>query len=284
MNKSIGFVRLLRPWQWYKNLLIFVPILFSGNFFNIPALILTVFGFLALCFVSSFNYVINDVVDYKKDSINIEKRNRPVASGLINRAEAVIFGFVFLLLGLWIASGLGAYFFGSVILLVLLSQLYNFWLKNEIFADVIIIGINFVIRAASGAFIIGVFISTWLVLCTFFLSLVLSVGKRYAETILLGEKSAKHRAVLSGYTKPVVHTLLVLCMGLLLMAYSLYCFIDRPQLMLTLPFALYCVFRYNGLLETDPKFARNPELLFLDKHMLVGSVAWLIISILLIYA
>ena len=77
----MDLIRLIRVKQWYKNLVVFLPIIFLVKFFDGDALLKVFLAFVALCFVSSANYVINDVVDFKRDRLNPEKKNRPISSG-----------------------------------------------------------------------------------------------------------------------------------------------------------------------------------------------------------
>ena len=78
------YLQLLRPHQWYKNLIIFIGLVFSQNLFNIDYLITTAIGFIVLCSISGANYIINDIIDLKKDKKHPVKKNRPLASGEIN--------------------------------------------------------------------------------------------------------------------------------------------------------------------------------------------------------
>lgn len=284
MEKVLGFFKLLRPWQWYKNLLVFVPLVFVGRVFDLEGFLLSLFGFFALCLVSGFSYVVNDIIDVDKDRKNIEKKYRPIASGIISPLVAFLFGLVFLLAGFWLGFRLSFGFFLCLVALASVSLFYSFGLKNVAFLDIVIIGVNFVVRAASGAYIINVVISSWLVLCTFFLALVLAVGKRYGELCLLKSNANSHRATLDAYNKETAHALMVICSCLLLFSYSLYCFLSQHKgLFITLPFAVYGVFYYLSLVFAGSPIARHPELAFKDKKLVINMICWAIVSGIVLY-
>jgi 4-hydroxybenzoate polyprenyltransferase len=270
-------LHLLRVRQWYKNLVIFLPIVFGGQLGNVQALLLTVVGFFSLSLISSSGYIINDIVDRKADRKHPEKKWRPIASGRVGITQALVASGISLLVGLTLAMQLSRMFLYFTIALFLLTQLYTFWLKREVFADILLIGVNFVLRAVSGAYVISlgtepyIWVSPWLILCPFFLSLFLSSGKRQAELALLGKRA------FSVYTPELTRGLTVITAVLLVVSYSLFSFLSvNPELLFSLPFALYLVFRYLSIIESGSGIARKPELGFRDRRLTVGLVLWVI--------
>ena len=281
----IDYFRVLRPQQWYKNLLVFLPLLFVGDFFKMPLLWVTFLGFVSLCLCSSFNYIINDIVDRKKDKAHPEKRMRPIASGKVPIPAAIALGAVLLALGLRLAWVLDREFFYAALFLVVLTQVYSFFLKRIAFADIITVAINFVARAGAGAFILNAVISAWLVLCTFFFALFLLAGKRYADLVFLGSKAADHKETLRVYTKDVANAFMIVATALLVASYSAYALLgERHGLAFSLPFALFAIFRYFSLIYIGSPVARHPEKVFKDKQMLTGMALWGITVFLALYA
>lgn len=282
--RLLDYIRLIRPQQWYKNLVIFLPIIFVGEFFKFNLLLDTLIGFFALCLVSSTNYVINDMIDRKKDTLHPEKRNRPIASGRVSVIEGVILSATLFIASLLIALKFSPAFSYSVLALFALTLMYSSIFKHEAFADVLFIGMNFVIRAVSGTFVINVSVSPWLVLCTFFLALFLAVGKRGSDLVLLGEDAGRSRQSLAHYTKEGVNALMILATALLVISYSLYSFLaDKKGLLLTLPFALYVIFRYFSLVYSGSEIARKTELIFKDPRLLIGGLLWGLSAFLVLY-
>ena len=278
------YVKLIRVNQWYKNLVIFLPLLFVGDFFNIGKLTTLFIGFLALCFISSSNYIINDIVDVKKDRLHPEKKKRPLASGKVSYFEAFCLFFILLFLSVFIALSLSIYFFYAIIVLFLITQLYSFIFREEVFLDVIFISINFVIRAVSGTFLIKSDISPWLILCTFFLALFLAVGKRKVDLKSFKEHSYNSRKVLKYYNNEIINFLLIISTSMLIISYALYSFLSQyDNLILTLPVSLYVILRYVYLINTNSVIARHPEKVFMDFRMLVGILLWIFLVFVLIY-
>ncbi len=269
------YVKLLRPQQWYKNLLVFLPIIFVGKLFEWPLLWVTILGFASLCLCSSFNYIINDIVDRKKDRAHPEKRARPIASGRVPIIAALALAIVLLALGLRLAFVIDKMFFFAAVFLVVLTQVYSFFLKRVAFADIIAVAVNFVVRAGSGAFILHASISPWLVLCTFFFALFLLAGKRYADLEFLGSRAAEHKETLKVYTKDVANALMIIATALLVATYGAYALLSSHfWLAFSLPFALFVIFRYFSLVYVGSPVARHPEKVFRDWKMLVGMALW----------
>ncbi len=280
----IDYIKLIRIRQWYKNLVIFLPIFFLENIFNTDWLIPTLLGFLSLCFVSSGNYVLNDIIDLKKDRLHPEKRNRPLASGKVHLGSAIFLAAFLLVLSFLVAGYLSRLFLIVVLGMFLLTQLYSLFLKNILFADLLTISALFVIRAISGAFIIDVTISPWLILCPFFLALFLAVGKRHADLLLLKGKASQTRKVLKDYTLTVTNHMLVISTTSLIISYALYSFLsDHKGLIYTLPFALFVVLRYFYLIDTGSEIARHPEKAVKDLPMVIGSFILVLLVFLIIY-
>src|SRR3989344_7005046 len=280
----IDLIKIARPQQWYKNLMVFLPLVFVGQLLNKTAITLAIIAFFSLCLVSSTNYVLNDIIDLQKDKAHPEKKNRPLASGRMKKWQAILEIIVLLSIGLLIASKLEKLFLYSVIFLFVFTQIYSLFLKKEIFLDILAIAINFVTRAIAGAFAINVKISPWLVLCTFFLSLYLSAGKRQADLLFLREEAAQHKETLKYYTKEITQSLLIISTSLLIMSYGLYSFLsEHKNLLMTLPFALYVILRYFYLINTGSEIARHPEKVFNDLRMSIGMLLLGIATFLIIY-
>ena len=284
MNRIISYIRICRIPQWYKNLVIFLPMLFVSGLILKDQILLVVLGFVALSLVSSSNYIINDIIDLKKDRHHPEKKTRPLAAGKITVFESWVLAILLAAGSFYLAYRLNLYFFYSVLLLFALTQIYSLFLKNEVFLDILLISTNFVIRAASGAFILGVVISPWLILCTFFLAMFLSVSKRYADLLYLGKSATKHKQVLAHYSKELTNVLMIISTVLLIMSYSLYSFLSTHRyLLVTLPIALYVIFRYFYLVYSGSEISRHPDKMIKDSRLMLGGLILLAALILLLH-
>ena len=178
------FFKILRPHQWVKNLFLFAPLIFSKHLFD-PQYFLTEFlGFCGFCLISSAVYTLNDIADREADKAHPVKRERPIASGKITVAHAMILDFILLGASVFVARSLNPKYQVIAALYFLLNVAYSFWLKKVILVDVFIIAAGFMFRVLAGAFAIDVQVSPWLVLCTLFVSVFLAVSKRRGEILL----------------------------------------------------------------------------------------------------
>lgn len=263
-----NIINLMRPLQWYKNILIFLPLFFSGLLFDPLPFVLTIAGFFLLCTLSSANYIINDIIDRKKDRKNPEKKNRPIAAGKLSTLAASILALFLAIISLSLAFLLSFEFFLILLIFFLLTQSYSIFLKEEAIIDVILISINFVLRAVSGALLIDVEISRWLIVGTFALALFLAISKRYSELKMLGENASKHRKVYRFYTQEMLKAMLIITTGILFISYIMFSlFSEHEGLFYSLPVVVYPIFRFYYLIETNSTIPRNLERVYNDKKL-----------------
>jgi 4-hydroxybenzoate polyprenyltransferase len=281
---------LLRVNQWYKNLLVFLPIVFGQQLSNTFALQKTVIGFFSLCFASSAYYIVNDIIDRKKDIHHPEAHKKHIAKGNVSVFSASVLMIMLLALSLGIAYTISMQFTYFVAALFAIAVLYSLWLKNEMFVDVIAISVNFVLRAVSGAFVViiagkpYVEISPWLLICTFLLALFIAVGKRDSELIVLGKKAGKYKEVLQYYTPQMTSSVLVVSASALLLSYILYSFQSFNQkLIFTAPFAVYVVFRYLHLVYSGSRIPLSPGRFYKDRRLVAGALLWVVSVIYILY-
>lgn len=278
MKTFAQLVKVSRPGQWYKNIVIFIALFFTAQLFNLDEFGLTLLGFVSLCLISSANYIINDIIDAREDRKHPEKRNRPIAAGKLKIWVAALFAAVLFSVSLFIAYSLSAQFLMTVSSIFILTQIYSLWLKKEPFLDVIIIGVNFVLRAVSGAFIINVEISPWLIICAFFLALFLAFGKRRADMALLGKNAVQHRKVYRYYTLQQLDMLIASVMATLIIAYAFYTFLkSADQLIMTLPIVVYGLYRYHYLISSGAKTARQPQHMMTDFRIMLSVLIWCLV-------
>lgn len=276
-------LRLLRPKQWTKNLLVFAALMFTARFNQPEALLQACLGFVAMCLLSSSIYVVNDAMDYVRDRQHPVKRNRPIASGEVQKKTAIIYSQVLALGGAAILAWLGpsAVVVGGVY--VALQALYNLRFKHVAVLDVFIISIGFVLRAVLGAAVIHATISGWLLLCTGALALTLGFGKRRAE-FLNSNGAPNTRPSLVEYSRQALDVLVATSATAAALCYGVYVLESptakaHPALILTTPFVFYGVCRYLLLTFQDQQQVEEPEsLLFRDAHLWISVALFLIVS------
>lgn len=279
-----AFIRVLRPQQWYKNLLIFLPLIFVGDLFSFADMTIVLMGFISLCLCSSYNYILNDYIDRERDREHPEKKTRPLVSGALSPSFALVEALILLVAGLALAFFLNTIFGYAVVFLVALTKAYTLFFKHIPFADILSVSINFVVRAVSGTLLLNIQISPWLIICTFFLALFLLAGKRYGDLQFLGNKATAHKETLMVYTKDVTSALMIIATSLIILAYTAYTFFSNHQgLIISLPFALFVFFRYFSLVYTGSPIARHPEKVFHDKQMVISMILWTITVIAALY-
>ncbi|MCD6567102.1 MAG: decaprenyl-phosphate phosphoribosyltransferase [Bacteroidales bacterium] len=273
----------MRPWQWYKNLILFAGIVFSMNLMDLELWFTAISAFVLFCILSGSEYIINDIIDLKKDRVHPVKRNRPIASGELKIPPALLFAVLLI-----VCAGVGSWlinirFFAVSIIYFFLIILYSLIFKYIIVVDVLIVSISFVIRAVAGCVAIDVFISPWLIICTFLLALFLALGKRQHELMLLGDEAKNHRKILGGYTTRMLDQMVSITTGALITSYSMYTFlVNDYYMMFTIPFVVYGIFRYLFLIHVR-NVGGEPEMLFKDKGMLVCMLLWGVLVVGVLY-
>lgn len=287
-ERLVAIVRCLRPKQWTKNLLVFAGLVFTYNLLNPGMLSRVMLAFVAFCMLSSAGYIWNDLRDVSADRLHPTKRRRPIAAGLVPPWLAATIAVALAVAGLLLALSLGTSFMLVASLYILLTASYSIWLKHLVLIDVFGISAGFVLRAVGGAVVIGVPVSPWLYVCTVLVSLFLGLGKRRNELEVLEEGAAGHRKNLEQYSLELVDQLILIVASVTIMAYSLYTFsaenLPRDHsMMLTIPLVVYGLFRYLYLVRVKRQGGAPEDLLLTDPGMLGTAVAWVLVSVIVLY-
>lgn len=279
----------MRPRQWPKNGFVFAALFFDRQVLLIESIFQAVLAFILLCLISSAVYIMNDLADIESDREHPTKRNRPLPSGQLDVNVARI------ALAILITAGLAASFaldlvFGIILLSYLLLQVaYTWQLKHIVLLDVSAVATGFILRVAAGVVIVQVErFSPWLYVCTGFLALFLALGKRRHELVLLGEGAGNHRAILQEYNLDLIDRLMGIVATSCLVSYSLYTFQSEglpPNhfMMLTIPFALYTLFRLLYLIHVRQEGGAPEEILLRDRPLQITLVLWAIVIFLALY-
>lgn len=253
------------------------------NLLNIEMWFTAISAFVIFCMLSGSEYILNDIVDIKKDRVHPVKRNRPIASGRLRISYSLIFAILLIIcvgVGSWLIN---TQFFAISMIYFFLIIAYSLFLKYLIIVDLLVISIGFVIRAVAGCLAVNVFISPWLIICAFLLALFLALGKRRHELVLLGDEAGNHRKILEEYSTGMMDQMISITTGSLIISYSMYTFLaDNYYMMLTIPFAIYGLFRYLFLIHAKD-IGGEPEMLFKDKGMLVCVILWGVVVVGVLY-
>lgn len=279
-------VRIVRPRQWTKNLLVLAAPVLSGQLTEPDTLRSAAVAFVVFSVTASGIYCVNDAHDAPQDRLHPLKRLRPVAAGRMSPRTAHIFGTVLVLLGLLGGLAWGRPLFLVVATYAAISLAYCFWLKSEPVIDIAVIASGFLLRAIAGGAAAGIELSQWFLLASSFGSLYMAAGKRYAE-IRVADQPESFRPALARYTADYLRFVWTLSAGVLIMTYGLWAFELKAQhdtvwpVISMAPFVL-AVLRYA--VDVDAGLAGEPEEIALRDRVLQGlAIAWTICIVLAVY-
>lgn len=260
----------LRPKQWTKNLLVFAAFVFSIDKVAIFEVFNVLIAFFLFCTVSGCVYIFNDFMDREADRNHPEKKNRPIASGKLNPYFAVIMGSIIALCSFFAAYLLESLFSVVLIIYFILNIAYSSKLKHIVIIDIMTIATGFVLRALAGGIVIEVDFTPWFLICVFLLSMLLAIGKRRHELILLSDNKESHRKVLQSYSVPLLDQMTNVVVTATITSYSIFTFMSGRtlNLMWTIPIVMYGVFRYLYVVHMHGKGGKPEELLLHDKGIL----------------
>lgn len=285
-----SLVRSLRPSQWTKNLIIFLPLMFGGRLLDPTSVLLASAAFGIFCALSGVVYLVNDVADREADRRHPIKRDRPIASGDVPVRVAIGTALAILTVALAAAYWLNTLFGVLASTYVGLLALYSGPLKHIVIIDVLTISIGFVLRAASGAVAISVPISHWLYVLTILLALFLALSKRRHELVLLADRATGHRRILEEYSPYLLDQMISVVTASTIVAYAFYTVspetiekLGTDKLVLTLPFPLYGIFRYLYLVHKKEGGGSPAEMLVTDLPLLLCVALWASTVAIMIY-
>jgi 4-hydroxybenzoate polyprenyltransferase len=289
MKKLSDLLRLMRPHQWVKNTFVFVGLLFGHAWHDPHLLTLALVAFASFCLVSSAIYTINDIIDVEQDRVHPKKRKRPLAAGVVSVPGAAVLATLLFLPGIVLAYGVSPAVFFITVGYGVMNLAYSLWLKHVVILDIFIIASGFMLRILAGTLGIGIAPSKWLLLCGLMVTLFLGFTKRRAEIFALSDDKAAHRKVLAHYSAVLLDKMIGITASGLIMSYSLYTMSPdtirihgTSNLIYTVPFVMYGVFRYIYLLHHQSRGGDPSHDLVRDAHLIIVVGAWLLTTILLI--
>ena len=279
----------VRPLQWVKNLLVFLPLLFSVNEAwepgDVDAMVTlalhTAAAFAIFVLLSSSVYLLNDWVDIDRDRLHPRKRYRPIASGQLPVWLALTSASVLATLGL-VTSFMFWPMLGAIgLAYIVIQDAYTVLLKRIVLLDLFCVASGFVLRVVAGAVIIGVPISPWLYLCSGLGALFIALSKRRSELVRVGKSAGERHDTLLDYTVGMLDQMIVVVAASALVSYGLYTFTaqnlpDNHAMMLTIPFVIFGLFRYIYLVHTSDAGARPEHVLITDIPLVTSIVLWLV--------
>jgi decaprenyl-phosphate phosphoribosyltransferase len=220
-----GLLRIARPRQWVKNLLVIAAPAAAGvlSHGSVAAHAAGAFG--VFCLAASGTYFINDTLDVEADRHHPVKRLRPIAAGVVSPTLAVAVGVVLMAAAIGLAWWLAGSHLALVIAIyVAVTTAYSLRLKHEPVVDLACVSAGFVLRAIAGGVATGVPLSDWFVIVSSFGALLIVTGKRSAEHTELGELRGAHRPTLNAYPEAFLRSVRLLAAAVTVSAYCLWAF------------------------------------------------------------
>jgi 4-hydroxybenzoate polyprenyltransferase len=270
-----------RPTQWFKNLFIFAALIFSRNLDDFSKGLSILGAFILFCLLSSGTYLINDLFDLVDDRKHPAKSQRPLASGQLKKSTAIGISTLLLLISLVLSFLLHPHFGFVAVVYLAINLAYSAYLKQVVILDVMLVAFGFVLRAVAGALVIEVEISAWLLICTILIALFLALGKRRHEVTLMADESWEHRRVLGEYSPYFLDQMIAVVTASTLMSYTLYTLSPEVaqkfgdnDLIFTVPFVLYGIFRYLYLVHCQSKGGSPTHVLLTDRPLLLDILLW----------
>lgn len=277
----MSYIKLLRPHQWLKNLLLLFPPFFGGKMGEPNILANVLPALLSFSLVASCSYIVNDIKDLKADRNHSTKKSRAIAQGDISVPVAVFLAIALYIVAMFIASSVSRQFELLLIGYIVISFLYTFFLKHLVIVDIFVISFGFLIRVLAGGEAFDIAVSNWLFLTVFVVSLLLAAGKRLGELVSLGDDAHKHRKSLTHYTHSFLEGILWFSASSALVTYALYTLEHKNGLLYTIPVAAFGLLRYIYIVKDgkgDPT-----EALLKDKQILGTGVLWMAMIAVVIY-
>lgn len=174
------YVKMLRPHQWAKNTLVFVPLLMS-HAITLPAVFLAFLAFISFSLCASSVYILNDLLDITADRQHPTKRTRPFAAGTISVTTGAFIGIGLLLAAFVIGLFISPMFLAVLALYYAMTNAYSFLLKRKLMIDVVTLAGLYATRLLAGAYALSIPISEWLLAFAVFMFLSLALIKRHSE-------------------------------------------------------------------------------------------------------
>ena len=286
----------LRPFQWIKNTLVFLPLLFAvrvvwspQDLAPLPDLLVNlVLAFLGFCAVSSAVYLFNDVSDRDADRNHPIKRTRPLASGAVSVPVAIALALLLAGSGLVVLAAINLVVLWVALAYLGINLAYSLGAKHVALLDVFLVSAGYVIRVVAGAVAIGALPSPWLYATTAAGALFIVLGRRYAEVRLAGEEASAQRPVLALYSGPLIGQLLTISATAAWLSYTLYAVeaVNLPAnntMLLTVPLVTLGLFRYLYLLNTDAHAETPERLISRDPPMVFAIFSWMVASSIILW-
>lgn len=288
-----NLIRLIRPHQWVKNLVVLLPVFFGGALLHIESVYAGLVTALCFSFAASSIYCLNDIVDVEDDRRHPVKCHRPMASGAISITQGYTLMFL-----MFVLSMLSTFLLGqsqletaSVILFYwLLNIAYCLKLKQYAIIDVCVVSFGFVLRILAGGYATSIHLSKWIVLMTFLLMLFLSFAKRRDDVVRMNETGHAPRQNTIRYNLTFINQAITITASVTLVCYIMYTVspetiqnFHTDYLYLTSVFVLVGLLRYIQIAVVDKRSGDPTKVMLHDRFMQFVVLAFGLAFLFIIY-
>lgn len=253
MERVRNYIKLMRLKHCVKNILILLPLVFSGEFFQYGKLLSSALGFLAFSFLASAVYILNDIQDVEKDRLHPKKKFRPIASGKVSEKQGKVLSVV-AMIGAITLNFLATTNYVSFIFLgiyLVMNIFYSKGLKNVPLLDIVVLASGFLLRLIYGGIVTNIHISSWLYLTVITASFYMGLGKRRNELGKSGNQ-INTRKVLKYYNYAFLDKNMYMCLGLTNAFYALWVIGTQKEVMIwTVPMVMVLGMKYSLNIERD---------------------------------
>lgn len=288
-----NLIRLIRPKQWIKNLIVLLPVFFGGALLHPSAIYAGLITALSFSFAASSIYCLNDIIDIENDKHHPIKCNRPLASGAISIPQG--YTLMILMLILSMASTFLLYDHqletaGVIAFYWLLNIGYCLKLKQYAIIDVCIVAFGFVLRVLAGGISTSIHLSKWIVLMTFLLMLFLSFAKRRDDVVRMNETGHAPRQNTIRYNLTFINQAITITSSVTLVCYIMYTVspetiqnFHTDYLYLTSVFVLVGLLRYIQIAVVDKKSGDPTKVILRDRFTQLIVLAFGLAFLFIIY-
>ena len=266
-----NILQLLRIKDWFKNLIIFFPIIFSVKFLELNNYFDLIITFIIFSITSSIVYILNDIIDLNNDKKHPIKKSRPLASNKISIKESIYILISLVFVGLIFLNFQKTIFIHILIYLVT-SCTYILFLKKIPFLELVILSSLYLIRIDTGSLVINVESTHLMLLTTLIISIFFILLKRIGELNLLKDNEfIQTRSVLNFYNITTLKNITILMIITFFILVFIYTYSTSFFLILTFPFIFMFIYRYYliAIRSTD---GENPISLILQNYFLIINI------------
>ncbi len=292
MNNISSIIKLIRPYQWAKNVLIFLPLFFHGTILNLTSFLDVFFAFAGFSLIASSVYCFNDIHDIETDKMHPKKSKRPLASGIMSKKTALV------VLVVAFIAGCGVIFIGDLhyevilwaLIYYILNVFYTLIFKKYAIIDTFIIALGFVIRILIGSVAGNVELSQWIIIMSFLLALFLSFAKRRDDLVIFKNTGQIQRQNIIQYNLEFLNIIFGILASVIIVAYIMYTIspdislrFGEKNVYYSTIFVIAGILRYIQLSIVRGNSDDPTKILFKDRFLLLCVFGWILFFISVIY-